>query len=904
MLINIPTVQTPEASSLGIFGEIPVSTYTGVPEIQIPITELSAGNINLPVFLQYHSGGIKAYDVASWVGLGWALNAGGVITRSTRGCPDFQYYIPTSGSFSYLYSGVGGDLYNQQNWEYPRNLHTDSEFLRLTEPCISKTEDLEPDIYYYNFAGKSGQFTLLPKNITNNDFRGVTLDYSKLKIVPPVQGNPQWEITDTDGTVYIFSVYEENKEIFDLESSVSNQNGLILSHSSSFYLSKIESAVSDFEINFNYSDPVDYYTVSRSSNLDYTKALFEDIWDVTISHKRTQVLKRNLESIETSTHILEFIADGNRLDAPYQNVQVSSGSTDKILEKQGHKLDKIILRDKNSNEIIKEWDLNFEYFNDHVPASLETHFTKPDGDSVSLFKRLKLTSVDFLDSEGEGVLSYSFDYHEPADEFLFKKFNRSTETFQSTGVYVSFPPYLDVSRVPSTPNSLLFNTPAIDHWGYFNGDFENNLANIPYLDYSQIEPGYAKEWGGLAVNREPDGEAMKVGVLTKITYPTGGYTEFEFEANEYKWINNIKQMSNNTVGGGLRIKKIKTYESPANDPIIKNYIYENGTTSTGILVDQPQYLEPTMDRGGCFDAANLISTSLTPLASTSGGLIGYEQVSIEYGNINEFGKEIFNYYGSTPKSHPNTIVRGAVDMLEYAGEDSLWYINSNKNYYETYMANSPFDDNFRFDKLAFGSRSRVDNRRGKLQEKLVYHETGDLLRKEIYEYTTPDSITSARGLSVFTPYCEYTQPSPGDPGSWVPPVFWLEYEDKVEWSYMKKKEVFTYGDNPSDAMHTTQRFVYDSNHLQLLEKIETNSADEVRVTEYKYAHETYDGTDEMKDRNMLTQPYSVTIKDGSGQVQSKNWTIWKDWGSGQWLPCGQWVWNGGSLSPSLNCSSN
>ncbi|GAB4494716.1 MAG: hypothetical protein OHK0019_21870 [Saprospiraceae bacterium] len=78
----------PNPASLGKYGDIPVSHYTGVPDISIPIYTFTEGNISLPITLSYHASGIRLEEVASWVGLGWALNAGGVITRSIQHSPD------------------------------------------------------------------------------------------------------------------------------------------------------------------------------------------------------------------------------------------------------------------------------------------------------------------------------------------------------------------------------------------------------------------------------------------------------------------------------------------------------------------------------------------------------------------------------------------------------------------------------------------------------------------------------------------------------------------------------------------------------------------------------------------------------------------------------------------------
>lgn len=68
---------SPQASALARYGEYPVSLATGVPEISIPLYDIRLGGYTLPVSISYHASGIKVDDVASTVGLGWVLNAGG-----------------------------------------------------------------------------------------------------------------------------------------------------------------------------------------------------------------------------------------------------------------------------------------------------------------------------------------------------------------------------------------------------------------------------------------------------------------------------------------------------------------------------------------------------------------------------------------------------------------------------------------------------------------------------------------------------------------------------------------------------------------------------------------------------------------------------------------------------------
>lgn len=73
---------SPDGCALMRSINVPVDKYTGVANIQVPITEIKIGeDKSVPVVLSYQASGIKVADVASTVGLGWRLSAGGRITR-------------------------------------------------------------------------------------------------------------------------------------------------------------------------------------------------------------------------------------------------------------------------------------------------------------------------------------------------------------------------------------------------------------------------------------------------------------------------------------------------------------------------------------------------------------------------------------------------------------------------------------------------------------------------------------------------------------------------------------------------------------------------------------------------------------------------------------------------------
>ena len=80
--VQIPSnIPTPTASSLGRFGIIPISKYTGKAKISIPLYTLKSGNVSMPISLDYESTGVMMNTLPSWTGENWTLNVGGVITR-------------------------------------------------------------------------------------------------------------------------------------------------------------------------------------------------------------------------------------------------------------------------------------------------------------------------------------------------------------------------------------------------------------------------------------------------------------------------------------------------------------------------------------------------------------------------------------------------------------------------------------------------------------------------------------------------------------------------------------------------------------------------------------------------------------------------------------------------------
>lgn len=179
----------PDAAALGKYGDIPVSLYTGTPTINIPLYTIDRA-VNVPISLSYHASGVKVDDISSMVGLGWVLNAGGVITRIVHGIPDDL----TGG----LQTTDGRTKFNQ----YRLNQMSNNDKLAYENGVITGAYDTEPDEYYYNFLGRTGKLVF--------DESGNILLSRHEKLIVAKIGNG-FTITDETGTKYDFTEKETTK---------------------------------------------------------------------------------------------------------------------------------------------------------------------------------------------------------------------------------------------------------------------------------------------------------------------------------------------------------------------------------------------------------------------------------------------------------------------------------------------------------------------------------------------------------------------------------------------------------------------------------------------------------------------------------------------------------------------
>ena len=239
--VELKKIVPPNPSVASLFKSTitPINEYSGLPSVSIPLYTATEGDISIPITMSYNTGGIQVSEESGIIGLGWALNAGGAITRSVNGVDDFD---PTYGYLNHTHQAPDFPIINPDippfvtanaACEFPVN-GVDTFF----QPPIGGALDIDymPDMFHFSFNGYSGSFLLNPDGtVFLVERQGIDI-----KLVG-AQPNVNFEITTEDGMLYEF----------DLRGETSFPIGNLESYISTWYLTRITD-VSGNQIQFNY----------------------------------------------------------------------------------------------------------------------------------------------------------------------------------------------------------------------------------------------------------------------------------------------------------------------------------------------------------------------------------------------------------------------------------------------------------------------------------------------------------------------------------------------------------------------------------------------------------------------------------------------------------------------------
>lgn len=242
-LTNTKIPPSPNAASIQKFGNIPVSHSTGIPEISIPLYNYDVGEFQFPISLAYHAGGVKVEETASNVGIGWALQAASVISRTVRGTYDELVLGGFINSATLPQSEFSGNT--------PIDVG-DRPFTKIARNLL----DSQNDIFTFSIGGTSGTFYLGKNNdILIAPQRRLKIE-KRLSNINGIQLISGFDITDEHGVKYIFNAYEVTTHI----NGQSNNT-----FTSSWYLTEVVASNGIDKIQLQYSDiNIDRFPLGRS----------------------------------------------------------------------------------------------------------------------------------------------------------------------------------------------------------------------------------------------------------------------------------------------------------------------------------------------------------------------------------------------------------------------------------------------------------------------------------------------------------------------------------------------------------------------------------------------------------------------------------------------------------------
>jgi len=360
----------PEAARIASYGQYHVSPYTGKPGIEVPIYTIQTPRLQVPISLNYEATGVKVDQLASWVGTGWLLNAGGMITRVVVGIPD-EYQ--------------GG--YLSQNI----SLSPPTDAMYYHNVCYLHSQETEPDKYYFTFNGRSGEFSFdANKNVFQTVASGLKITYT---------GNG-FTILDELGNAYEFTTGEYS------HATINGESDYLPYSVSCWWLTKITSADGQDVINFTYEEDTGEVEYKSTYSAAYGKVI-------------------TLEVIDADGDMAPFVSEGSVLDnstavmtrewspVRLRSISFRNGRVDlnRINDRQdggSSRLASVDIYSSVNGVFTKQKSVRL--LTDYFYYSGTQYNSQIYYSNLTGKYRLKLTGVQNLDAQGAVIGQYSFGY--------------------------------------------------------------------------------------------------------------------------------------------------------------------------------------------------------------------------------------------------------------------------------------------------------------------------------------------------------------------------------------------------------------------------------------------------------------------------------------------------------------
>lgn len=475
------SVPSPSASQMTRYSGVSLNESSGRVTASIPIYNYQAGSIGVPIGLSYVGNGVKVDQHSNWVGTNWNLSAGGVVTRVVNHIAD---ETATNRLFAEDNSMLS-DITNHGQY-----------IIDLIEG-ENLNDDLRPDLFSFSFPGYSGTFYL-----DKNDQPRLMNASSELFI--ELANSPTDAtlmntiiITTPNGLKYYFGgddASESSSTLIDVHliergpPGSSNNTPVDLDvfpkAITAFYLYKIEHPFGS-SVFFDYHDDGDKeYLMFRGEQL---------------------------RSIE----------DGDSLDEDdicYTVLGMDGMNTIEMSVYKGKVYDRKKISRIYSPNSNKEILFNSEQLVLDITSNMDDEYYDPEYDdrvlnSISIYD----TSLD------QNIKHVKLDYITTTSRIFLESVTANNEddpnSTNTCSVY-----RMEYDQPESLP--VRFST-SQDILGYYNNRFNSTVLPSYYdINFSGLFDNLA--------DRFVNFEYAKKGSLSKIYYPSGGHTAFEYEAPKVK----------------------------------------------------------------------------------------------------------------------------------------------------------------------------------------------------------------------------------------------------------------------------------------------------------------------------------------------------------------------------------
>jgi hypothetical protein len=817
-----PTIPSPNAASLGQYGDLPVSYFTGVPDISVPLYTLLGNKISLPISLSYHAVGLRPDVHPSWVGNGWSLKAGGAITRKMNQMMDeFQYIFDLPDH--------GQAFMEMSDWASDAKVKT-NDFYNSLYPL-----DVEPDEFDFNFLGYSGKFWLSQDGVWRVQCdRSIKVVFELTDLVTPFINNVsgyniattgimktfgKFTLIDEFGTKYTFGSTDTYTTAIEYSGGMiipTTQRGINNFFATSWFLSKIESADGSEAIHLNYERG------PFTSQLTYSAMSYQTTPNCTTSSPHSNGISGSVVSPVYLTSIT----------MPSRNISVSfsknrsnemrytmNGSTSepyvRVYQDAGWP-------NQDINSIIGTEFPSF-YTLITTPSVIPYYASNtPPSNFEDRFIWLKLNGIDVTDSRnGSPISSISFSYNE-SKRLSLRRVTVDDQRYTFYYNALSLPNYLSIFG---------------DHWGFNNeGSHAQNYIPPFTLQGQGWPPGST-----MYAIREPDATGVKTQaeILTDIIYPTGGKVHLDYEPNKFSAVVKrnigVLAIAENGTAGGLRIKKI-TKTNNFGTVEENSFYYVNNYTAGA---------DPaTLPSSGVLDSKPAYNYNWSGIGNEGGGNVNVTMQQYQTSSvIPATSNSMSNHIGY------NTVVQkridGAYSIFEFTNHQAT------ASPWNDIPAVNSFNAGF-FDGYLITSSNYF--KRGKMLKKIDYTAAGHKVTEEINTYNSfgPEILTNAVHQYAMT----VCSPGPG-------PTYGVELYAKTAYNIISTPFLLgtvvrkNYNSNYSgNAVAQTIIYDYDQ-YKNIVSETSTNSKGQPVIIYYKYPGHFYNSGNTLNPYTMMVNQNNV-----------------------------------------------